>query len=745
MMCIKSVSYSVLLNGEPKGLIRPTRGIRQGDPISPYLFLLCGEGLSAMLKQAENRGSINGVSVCRKAPRISQLLFADDCLVFCKANMKECSNIWKILQDYEMASGQKMNRDKTSLFFSKNMHTETQDSIKELFGAQVIKQHEQYLGLPSLVGRGKKKAFNKIKDQMGRRIAGWKGKLLSSAGRETLIKAVAQATPTYSMSCFKISDSLCKELGAMICWFWWGQKKEERKIPWIAWDKLCKPKADGGMGFKDLKAFNLALLAKQGWRLLHNQNTLFHQVFKAKYFENSTFLEAELGKHPSFAWRSIMATKNVVAEGTRWSIGKGNKIRLWEDKWLPTPTHFKPVSPRKNLQEGNQVSSLIDQNLHAWREDVVRNTFLPHEAEIILGIPLSSFPIEDRRVWSAIANGVFSVRSAYQVAQRLQESKDIGNCSDSSVMAGLWKTIWNLKCPCKLRNFAWRASKNILPTKTRLRDRHVQVDVECDMCEAVETPGHVFWGCGLAMEEPKDFCDLLWLFKERLQNADLEVLIAATWGIWNNRNDVRHGGPSKIATVIVTNAYRYMKEFRQATVTTVPRRESVQERWKPPPHRWYKINIDGATFKDEGHCGLGIIVRNDKGEIMGALSKRIRFPLGALEAEAKAAECGLIFAWELGLREVIIEGDSHVVIHALSTEQLAPLSIQQLISGTKTWLPNFRAWKARFARRDCNKAAHLMARHAKKIEDCIIWVEDTPPFIVSEVHYDVFSLGSIQV
>ena len=130
---------------------------------------------------------------------------------------------------------------------------------------------------------------------------------------------------------------------------------------------------------------------------------------------------------------------------------------------------------------------------------------------------------------------------------------------------------------------------------------------------------------------------------------------------------------------------------------------------------------------------------------MGVLSKRIRLPLGALEVEAKAAECRVIFAWELGLREVIIEGDSQVVIHALSTEQPAPLSIQQLISGTKTWLPNFKSWKARFARRDCNKAAHLMARHAKEIEDCIILVEDTPPFIVPLVHYDVISLGSTQV
>ncbi|XP_075665026.1 uncharacterized protein LOC142634617 [Castanea sativa] len=133
-----------------------------------------------------------------------------------------------------------------------------------------------------------------------------------------------------------------------------------------------------------------------GWRLMHNQNTLFHQVFKAKYFVNSSFLEAELGKHPSFAWRSIMAAKHVVAEGTRWNIGNGIKINLWDDKWLPTPTHFKPVSPRKNLQQGNQVSSLIDPSLCTWREDIIRNTFLPHEAEVILASP-PSFPIKTNR------------------------------------------------------------------------------------------------------------------------------------------------------------------------------------------------------------------------------------------------------------------------------------------------------------------------------------------------------------
>lgn len=342
-------------------------GIRQGDPISPYLFLLCVEGLSAMLKKEKFQGHIKGISVCRGAPPISHLLSANDSLIFCKANMNECDKVWKVLGDYEETSSQRMNKEKTSLFFSKNTSMEIQNSITGLFGAQVIKQDNQYLGLTSLISRGKRKAFNKIKDQVGKKIVGWKGKLLSDAGRETLIKAVAQAAPTYTMSCFKLPKSLCRELGSMISRFWWGQKNEERKIPWIAWDKLCKSKVEGGMGFRDLKAFNLALLAKQGRCLMQNQCSLFYQVFKAKYFANSTFLDAQLGKRPSFAWQSIMAAKDVILEGAWWNNGNGVKVRIWEDKRMPTPSTFKVVSPWKTLISGDYVLCLIDQELHGKR------------------------------------------------------------------------------------------------------------------------------------------------------------------------------------------------------------------------------------------------------------------------------------------------------------------------------------------------------------------------------------------
>ena len=299
MMCVTTVTYSVLINGEPRGRISPSRGLRQGDPISPYIFLLCSEGLFAMQKREEIVGRIKGVSVCHGASQVSHILFADDSIIFCRASVREGQRVMKVLADYEQESGQKLNKEKTSLFFSRNTSRDCQEEIKELFGAQIIQQHERYLGLPPLVGREKKKAFSQVKDQVGRKIANWKGKLFSNAGREILIKAVAQATPTYKMSYFKFLDSLCKELNSMTRNFWWGQKDKERKMASISWEKLCIPKSEGSMGFKDLKVFNLALLAKQEWWLQQNPNSITYKILKAKYFKGSNFMEANLGRRPS--------------------------------------------------------------------------------------------------------------------------------------------------------------------------------------------------------------------------------------------------------------------------------------------------------------------------------------------------------------------------------------------------------------------------------------------------------------
>ena len=214
-------------------MITLTRGIRQGDPLSPFLFLLCTEGLNGLLNKAAHQGHIKGYSLCRNSLRLTHLLFADDSLLFCRATIEECNRVLDILDVYGKCSGQQINRSKTTIFFSKSTKVESRNQIKLALGVPEIIQYEKYLGLPLLVGRNKKASFNYIKERIWKKLQGWKEKLLFQAVREILIKAVVQAIPTYTMSCFKLPIGLCSEIESLIRTFWWGQKGERRKVHWV--------------------------------------------------------------------------------------------------------------------------------------------------------------------------------------------------------------------------------------------------------------------------------------------------------------------------------------------------------------------------------------------------------------------------------------------------------------------------------------------------------------------------------
>ena len=217
------------------------------------------------------------------------------------------------------------------------------------------------------------------------------------------------------MNCFKLPVKLCKDIEAIIHRFWWGQKEQERKIHWIKWKKLCQTKEIGGLGFRELQKFNIALLAKQFWRLMNCKDSLLFKVFSPKFFPTRNILEASEKTRGSFAWRSIMQAKDLILAGSSWRVGNGQKIPIRNSNWLPEEGHRRIISPLSNIPPDSRVVELIMGAPPEWDCEKIQAAFLPYDADAILQIPLSSCSPPDKLIWHATKNGKYFVRSGYHL------------------------------------------------------------------------------------------------------------------------------------------------------------------------------------------------------------------------------------------------------------------------------------------------------------------------------------------
>nr|AAY22445.1 bZIP-like protein [Gossypium hirsutum] len=232
-------------------------------------------------------------------PPLSHLFFADDCLLFLKDSVESIPTLLHVLTTYEKVLGQKINVTKSSIFFAKSMNEMRKQAIVRQLHMPRSSGDGRYLGLPYLVGRSKREIFQYLKDRIWKKAHGWKEKLLSHGGKEILIKAVLQAIPTFAMSVFKLPLRLCCDIQAICRKFWWKSVGDERSTSWIAWDTICRPKRNGGLGFKHIPLFNQALLAKQAWRIFQYPGSLVSQILKAKYFPHHDFLQVSSGQTSS--------------------------------------------------------------------------------------------------------------------------------------------------------------------------------------------------------------------------------------------------------------------------------------------------------------------------------------------------------------------------------------------------------------------------------------------------------------
>lgn len=316
-----------------------------------------------------------------------------------------------------------MNNEKSSIFFSRGCPQPLRESVKGALNVQNESLSDRYLGMPTVVDHSKNGTFKYLRDRVWEKIKGWMEKLLSAAGKEVLIKSVAQSIPVYSMACFRLPRGLCESVTSIIRQFWWGSIQGRRKPAWASWDVMTRPKHLGGLGFRDLEIFNLALLSRQAWRLLHHPESLSARILKAVCYSGCSLLEAELGSPPSQIWRAVLDGRDILSHGIIRRIGTGETTKIWTDNWLPRRDFMRPLTSMV-AESPVLVSALVDASSSSWREDVVKTVFIPIDAEEILKIPLCTRRIDDFCAWSKDSRGVFLVRSAYRMILHTKLSRE---------------------------------------------------------------------------------------------------------------------------------------------------------------------------------------------------------------------------------------------------------------------------------------------------------------------------------
>nr|XP_051221174.1 uncharacterized protein LOC127339353 [Lolium perenne] len=733
MGMVNSVSFSVLFNGNKLEEFKPTRGIRQGDPISPYLFLLAAEGLSCLLKSNVQSSHLEGIKVAPLAPPVNHLLFADDSLLFFKGSREGTEALSGLLEVYCQASGQRINRDKSSIFFTKGCPQAVREVVKNVLLVANESLNERYLGMPTDVGSSINGTFKFLRERVWNKIKGWIEKILSAGGKEVLVKSIAQAIPVFSMACFRLPRGLCDHINSLIRQFWWGSKQGKRKVHWVSWEVMTRPKHLGGLGFRDIELFNLSLLARQSWRILQEPNSLSARLLKAIYFPNSSILEAELGPHPSKIWRSILDGREVLAQGLIRRIGDGRTTKIWEHNWLPRDTNMRPIVSLKQ-NPPILVSHLIDETSSTWREEIIREFFLPIDAAVIMSIPLCTRRQEDFWAWNFDRRGIFSVRSTYRMMISTKINRENyyeGNPGSSNAEADskAWCSLWKVQVPSKVRVFLWRLARQSLPTADLLEHRNMAQSSRCSLCGGADSWRHSLIECNMsasvwalsddemvehmrAVGEPSA---KNWLFKmiETLSHVQFTRLTVSLWAIWTARRKAIHEEifQSPLSTHGFINSY--LEELK----TLAPPRTSDsgqspnvrQARWMPPPSPVPKINVDAAVAKTEGRGVAAAFCRDSNGDYLGSSVVVFVGITDPARSGSSAAREALALAEDLSLTHTYIVSDCQAVVTDIRDGSMGKYG--SVISEIRHRSNNFSSCTFAHENRASNFEAHNLARH----------------------------------
>ncbi|XP_026459405.1 uncharacterized protein LOC113360071 [Papaver somniferum] len=294
--CVTSSHLSILVNGSSTEKFKPTKGLREGDSLSPYLFLLVVEILSKLLNDAVERGQLSGFQVVENGSIISHLQLTYDTLVFIDASAEEVRRLLIILEVFETLTGLKLNFDKSTMISVGA--DEVTDILARELGCKTEKLSFTYLRMPIGSHWRNVSVWEHVLVRIEQRLATWKKIKLNKAGRLVFIKSGLASLPIYYLSLFHLPVSVEKKMVRIMRNFFWGYVEGRRKMVWVGWLKICKPEESRGLGVKNLRNKNRSMPIKWIWRFERNRNCLWRRIVNQKFKRNNDVLVPDVDSQP---------------------------------------------------------------------------------------------------------------------------------------------------------------------------------------------------------------------------------------------------------------------------------------------------------------------------------------------------------------------------------------------------------------------------------------------------------------
>ncbi|KAJ9539578.1 hypothetical protein OSB04_026084 [Centaurea solstitialis] len=504
--CLRSSTVSILLNGSPTKEFRMGKGLRQGDPMAPFLFLIVAENLNLLMEEAVDKGLYHGIKVGNEEVIISHLQFADDAIFFGEWSLVNLKNLLKILECFRLLSGMKINMRKSKLY-GVNTCEGAVEAWARGAGCLGGELPFTYLGIPVGASMRKLESWKSVIEKLKGKLSSWKAKLISFGGRLTLVKSVLGSTPLYLMSLFRVPRGVLSELERVRKNFFWGGGESgvngKRTHAWVNWNQTVSSFDKGGLAIGSLSTMNQALLAKWWWRSLSENGALWLKVIKSVYGAcGGLDGRGGSGRGGSSVWGHVLGVvKELDETGLNFSgsfrrvVGEGKETSFWMDRWIGNSNLFSAF-PRLARLELNLETNIAGKG--SWVGDAwVWNWSWRRcprgrevgELEELENLLSGWYPVrgrEDKWEWSNSSDGGFSTK---KVREMLGEGGSIGEESGG--------TLWCSAIPRKVNVFMWRARLGRLPTRSRLDKMGVDIDsILCPRCgECVEDVDHALLKC----------------------------------------------------------------------------------------------------------------------------------------------------------------------------------------------------------------------------------------------------------